>query len=318
MSNVVCPVCGTTINTLRLHCPHCARRLWKDEVSLQAYKDNLPSKHWQDIGQRKASKVSRSYLRGLGALAIVGLTVWGFSYLAPIWNSTNSSASPLTADFADPKRCSRQTGYPIKPEFERSINLINQRFSQYVDSFEGDLGDENSPGRHAQTYINRLSDVRRCLNIEYSSEVDDIGANGTFLFNQQSQPNNLIILISPRYAATDDLLTALLLAHEITHAQDYHRIYPDVSHNKDQCLQAESVAYYYEIMLLGVLSKEEQSRMELMARTNVQASAEFDFLRSVLKSADRYSDLLTGTHETIKKDPVYIAQCETIAKMNGL
>jgi hypothetical protein len=124
------------------------------------------------------------------------------------------------------KYCDKKIAHEMKPEFSRAISLIVQRIqesSKQYDEFNIELG----------AYpLGLIINNKNCLDIQYAPSVSDMsGADGLFLFSSEfSDKNRLKILVSPEYKAQDDLMTALLLSHEITHAEQF--INEDVFNNE--------------------------------------------------------------------------------------
>jgi len=139
--------------------------------------------------------------------------------------------------------CSRTSMYPMPPEFSRGISLAIQRLTNSVDSSGVSRG-------------KNLDSVKNCLDIQYAQSDQNLsGAEGFFLFNKSSAPEHLQIIVSPKYSASDDLLTATLLAHEMTHAYLH-------STGIDQtitCYENEADAFTTEYIFVRSLTDEERN-----------------------------------------------------------
>lgn len=153
---------------------------------------------------------------------------------------TSTEWSEYMGDALD-NYCQNDKGYDLKPEFRRSLSLIIQRLNE-------------SPHDDKDTVLRGVRGSLNCLDINYASTSEELsGADGIFLFSKEFSNNKrLSILVNPDYKAQDDLMTAMLLSHEIVHADQF--IYQDVyntaistcyeKQKEDICNQAKQ-AYSY-------------------------------------------------------------------------
>jgi hypothetical protein len=183
--------------------------------------------------------------------------------------------------------CTRDEPYGIAPEFERSISLVIQRLGQGNASI---VLDEN------------IKLIRNCLNITYSSDVEKFDAEGIFYFDEKSTKDKLNILVSNRYKANDDILTAALLIHEITHA------YVFAADLGLTCYENEAESFYNQILFVTVLNKAEKD--SIVARRTVGGSKEVDSLFELIgkvnyMGGNPYEDIL----KIVQNDPYYQKQC---------
>lgn len=112
-----------------------------------------------------------------------------------------------------PYYCQKNQPYPIKPEFSRAISLFVQRFGKNIDL----------SNRTNTDYTSLIAYNQNCLDIDYTpTEGQMNGAEGLFLFDpKESGRTRLRILVSPSYIAQDDLVTSILLSHELFHVAQY-------------------------------------------------------------------------------------------------
>ena len=97
--------------------------------------------------------------------------------------------------------CIRETPYEKPPEFDRALSLIKQRLN--------DLSLKMNSKEMNFSYFN-------CLDIKYSDLKEE---EGLFTFDpKDSSLDKLQILVNSSYKEKDDILTAFLLTHEVTHA----------------------------------------------------------------------------------------------------
>ena len=153
--------------------------------------------------------------------------------------------------------CARQEAYTIPQEFERGFSLIIQRLEQSDDI----VAVKNSK---------RFSKIKNCLDIQYASSDNEMyGAEGVFMFSSNSSQDRLKILVSPRYQAKDDLLTAVLLSHEISHAF----IFATGSQNNVSCYKNEAIAFREQMRFLINLNMEEIASLTYRYNNNTSEEA---------------------------------------------
>ena len=80
-------------------------------------------------------------------------------------------------------------------------------------------------------------------------------AEGFFLFDKNSSPNDLRIYVDDTYKGYDDILTASLLKHEFIHATILIRTLEGAS--PPSCIENEVAAFYGQIIFFLNLNPEE-------------------------------------------------------------
>lgn len=136
--------------------------------------------------------------------------------------------------------CSRTVMYDMPPEFQRALSLIIQRYSKKPDpSFE--------------TY----KKMANCVNVQYSDiHSSQESTEGYFVFDiEHSSLERLNIYVDNTYSNYDDLTTAFLLSHELTHALQY---VGEVVYNKKlSCVDKEAQAFEQQLFFQNYLNEEE-------------------------------------------------------------
>lgn len=217
--------------------------------------------------------------------------------------------------------CKRATPYVLDSEFNRALDLIQQR-----------LDIENNVG----TYWANAYAYRNCLDIKYSEESKNLGLEGLF-FTEDPKLQDLQILVSPDYKTFDDLTISTLLVHELVHVGQFVN---DAANNTvSDCFKSEAEAFTGQSMLINQLNNEEVRSIYSRIRENVDANPTFSILLDIqqlqdeaynacikLKSANSLSDeqfnecVWTGTQnklETIiREDEYYIKQCANDTSFN--
>jgi hypothetical protein len=185
--------------------------------------------------------------------------------------------------------CNRKDPYPLAPEFERALSLILQRTQ------------EKTP-----VVYDDIKAIRKCLTISYTSDANIKGAEGVFQFQPQGTKDKLEILVSNRYSEKDDILTAILLSHELAHA---YRFSTGLD-KQDTCYENEATAFYAQDSFTRTLNKEEIdsliSRYINKPSNEIRAAIERPitfYLKN--KVVPTYDDFLN----MVKNDPFYRQEC---------
>lgn len=190
--------------------------------------------------------------------------------------------------------CNRDDPYPMPREFSRAISLIIQRFG---DSRNADVSE----------FSKQLDQIKNCLNITYALSENEIGGNeGVFSFSEASSPENLEIQVSPKYSATDDILTAILLTHEISHAMFYANGSIDIL----DCYENEAQAFTNEWFFYVLLNKEEQKSItSRILETQNATNTVMQFLTINRLPGSTYYDKALSF---VKSSEVYQQQCNNM------
>lgn len=217
--------------------------------------------------------------------------------------------------------CKRSTAYPLDSEFNRVLDLIAQR-----------LDIEKNYG----TYWGSAYNYRNCLDVQYSDENKQLGAEGLF-FAEDPKLQDLKILINPDYKKYDDLTVSTILIHELTHVGQY--ISEKTNKTKADCFGEEAEAFTSQAIFLSQLNQEEVRSIYARIRENVNANPAFTILLgiqqkqgeaynacTVLKKENNLTDqqfnvcVWTGTKNKleveIKADSYYQEQCAHNSAIN--
>lgn len=154
------------------------------------------------------------------------------------FNSVSNLTIKLPSVKHDSTTCTRSEMYDMPPEFKRVLSLILQRKKQR-DSY----------------YAPKLEKMINCLNIQYA-DLKSSGSEGVFYFDKSvSSSNNLVIKVNNSYSFTDDLSTAYLLIHEVTHAKQFMET---ISGEKEwRCVDSEVEAFYEQLIFGSDINREE-------------------------------------------------------------
>lgn len=139
--------------------------------------------------------------------------------------------------------CIREEMYDMPPEFVRALSLIKQRFHEWF--VKNNVSDPNDI-----LFFN-------CVDIQYGDTGD---AEGFFTFDENSSNiDKLEIKVNKSYVNSDDLLTAVLLAHETKHALNYLNRLQGVY--DFSCLEDEAEAFNNQLTFTGIITAEEQNSL---------------------------------------------------------
>ncbi len=198
---------------------------------------------------------------------------------------------------AEPIFCTRNTGYEMPEEFKRALSLIIQRYNQ------SDYASVQRNGYSVQA-------IQNCLNIQYADSSDDIsGADGVFIFTPSQSLDKFDIFVSPKYAAKDDLLTSVLLIHEIYHVFDF--INGQSSGQPVGCFESEAKAFSNQNFFVShVLNSEEINSLNSRIYTN--SSEEVRQISYVFKEIPRTegNNYQEKALNFVKASPAYQEQCK--------
>ncbi len=195
--------------------------------------------------------------------------------------------------------CTRTQPYPLLPEFQRALSLIKERLenSQYAANTTFEKEDRST--------VLGLKKIYNCLDIQYASNDEELnGAEGVFKFDNTSSTDDLKIFVSPKYQTKDDLLTATVLSHEITHAF----IHASGADKKELCYQNEAYAFTREIIFYaGALNDEERQSIHARYYTSAEAKDLIDLTNAMNNYGDKF--MSDRTLKYVKQNPFYQQQC---------
>lgn len=191
--------------------------------------------------------------------------------------------------------CPRKAPYDMSPEFSRALSLIQQRALTPESEDEVAITDG-------------LKEVMNCVRIAYAANENEMsGAEGVFRFVRGQSPEEMTIFVSPRYKSKDDILTAALLMHELTHAYNYAI---DLSLGSTTgCFEDEAYAFTAQNSFIATLNPEE--RQSLSARLTVGASSELIGITQAYMQIPRMrgDGYLEKAMNFVKSNPGYQEQC---------
>jgi len=231
-------------------------------------------------------------------IIVVLLVLFAYKFGANSKSNTSEITPVLTNE-----SCSRAQPYTIAPEFVRALSLIRQR---EVESYQS--VNQKPP-----------DDIRNCLDVQYSDVKDKNSAEGLFVFDKNfASKEKLPILVDNSYKNYDDLLTALLLAHEATHARQYLNELNNKLHLG--CFEKEENAFQIQMGFYMTLNQEEKNYITARLNQNdnspqlVQLRELIDLFNNVGRTCGNDSVCFNDTWRKsistmVRSSPFYQKEC---------
>lgn len=221
--------------------------------------------------------------------------------------------------------CNRTSPYVMEPRFSRALSLIQER-----------TGGHNVKVKTIWL-TTVLPSIINCLDIQYCPAETMGNAEGLFFFSPEIASNErLPICVSKSYQSQDDLITAMLLSHEIVHAVQFALWNAGNKQNIQSCYAKEAEAFTEEFMFMFSTTRGELSslfsRMATIANLDLQVATVRNLFEigispkgiQQMKKCDRifpndsvenftclYNGFQTIFEEEIRKNPHYRKQCGT-------
>lgn len=218
--------------------------------------------------------------------------------------------------------CPRTGYYNMPEEFKRSLSLIMQRMKT----------DENevSP-KNQEDGFKKSGKVGYCLDIQYA-DLSSFSAEGIFFMDENSKPDRLKIYVDQNYKQNDDLLIALLLEHEVTHALQYYDDllgennfpFPNKQNTpENNCYDKEIEAFLMQYVLFTSFKDEEiKSLIYRLQQSPYSNDSYANLIKIVQFTEDAY--LKCGSYQSdcsvkamlgkitdyVKSSPFYQKQCQ--------
>lgn len=197
--------------------------------------------------------------------------------------------------------CTRTNPYDNPPELVRALSLVNERWNAPV----------NAPKQKGS--------YKNCIHLIYKEHSQMDNAEGFFLFDKNSSPDDLRIYVDDTYKSYDDILTASLLKHELIHA--IFLIMALEGTPPPTCLENEVAAFYSQIVFFINLNQEEQKSIIYRVAQSPHLNSAYEmtyYLLSLSKAGNDRCGSDNNCYKTYVKDqlrswvssnPYYQKQC---------
>lgn len=204
-------------------------------------------------------------------------------------------------------------------EFDRALSILVQRVNQW--STNGKSNDLNMSNPWKKPFLLGSKDeYYNCLDIQYSSDLSD--AEGYFVIDKNLSPDDIKIYVNNKYKENDDLLTALLLVHELTHVQQF--LDEPQLIQKLSCINKEVKAFRSQWDFISIVNLEEFRSLEIRADKYRNLNPTYAALSMIFELRDSigtfcknrdltciYNSLETSLRNYITKDNYYRSQCSS-------
>lgn len=220
---------------------------------------------------------------------------------------------PVILDTPKTTSCTRTTRLDNKPQYDRALSLIQQRVDE--NNKWWDKYGENKDGR----FKHFSPELINCIKISEEAIKNSTGLEGYFIFNSKDIKTDYYpIIVSTDYSFTDDIVTALLLSHEITHVQQY--IDTINGKNAEACIDSEIDAFIAQLDFYVILNVEENSSAYHRIQNDKSLHSQLQIIK-MMTTINRDSDcemmdvnckdvnLRNKLRNFLKEDSYYKQQC---------
>lgn len=257
---------------------------------------------------RKTIFVKQKFLILTSIIVILIVFVLGRSFIGKINTRINDESKDKTTSAKNEPTievgCTRNARLENEPKFDRALSLVHEKVRQ---------GEEH---RSVWTSYNYFpAQLTNCIKVETKNVEAETRAEGYFDPNSNEiKPNYFPIYIDyASYNWADDLTTALLLTHEITHVQqyiNYSSIDPEYKYkplldpkNTATCFNNEVAAFYAQLLFFNQLNEEEKKSLNLRIQNDKELHPQLKMLQTLQKSlnAQIIDDCDVYNHECIMR-----------------
>lgn len=158
--------------------------------------------------------------------------------------------------------CTRTTPYDNPQELTRALSLVNERWNAPT----------NAPKAKGS--------YKNCVHLIYKEHNQMNNAEGFFLFDKDSSPNDIRIYVDNTYKNYDDILTASLLKHELTHATILLLALEGTP--PPTCVEEEVSAFYSQIVFFSNLNEEEWKSITYRIGQNPHLNSAYELTNYLL------------------------------------
>ena len=223
--------------------------------------------------------VKRKFLILASVIVILTVLVAGRSFIGKINTLTNDESKAKTTsvknDLLLKVECTRKTRLDNLPQYDRALSLVQQR-----------VDENNKYWSNDETFKDQIfkyfpPDLVNCIKISEEDINKSTGLEGYFTFNSKDIKTDYYpITVSSNYRSTDDIVTTLLLSHEMTHVQQYI----DVLNGKAalSCIDREIEAFIAQLKFYVMLSNEEHSSVYYRIQNDENLHSQLKILDAML------------------------------------
>jgi len=181
--------------------------------------------------------------------------------------------------------CTRTERLENRPQYDRALSLIQQRIQESIELDKG-TEDETAFNNYPPQLVN-------CIYIEEEDLSGMPGVEGYFTFDSNKIQNNYFpITVDKNYKEADDVVTALLIAHEMEHVQQFLKGTPVSTRN--DCLRAEADAFVAQWMLFHNLSLEEKESVNARIERDSSLHPQLQMIKKIRNLLLQYAQPACG------------------------
>lgn len=200
----------------------------------------------------------------------------------------NTNQNEENKDKKEELICDRTTRLENQPQYDRALSLIYERLTKY--------------GTDERLFPPQLIN---CIKVEEKNIKNDTGAEGYFNGSNDEIKSNYFPIVIDSWGSfdNDDLSTALLLVHEITHVQQYIDNYNLSVHEKgsptilsallyetkSSCLDKEVSAFKKQLIFTTKLKNEELKSIYSRIAMNEELNSQLTTLKTLKDSFENFN-----------------------------
>lgn len=253
-------------------------------------------------------------------IVFIGLVILSIYYISSILNKEHSTSKPKETIAENTTAqtnfgCARTTRLENLPQYDRALSLIQQRISENNQWW--DIHGDKNDGR----FYYFPAQLTNCITIQEDTTDVKSSLEGYFTLNNNAIKNNYYpININSKYKEADDIATALLLTHEITHVQQF--IDSKNSKNTNSCIKNEINAFMAQLDFYVILNGEEQSSVYQRIENDKYLHPQLQMLNTMMSinrevlNTCKFNEECTKNHllsrlnEILVNDETYKKECE--------
>lgn len=264
----------------------------------------------------RIKSMNYKFIRKITYLAILILVTALGIYISQKYNLLFKNAEELTTVKESNNKigCTRKTRLVNEPQYDRAFSIIQQRIKENNERWEN-----TEPEFEYLKFDHFPHELVNCIKITEEETNKNDSIEGYFTFNSKDIKENFYpITISSKYEFEDDIVTALLLTHELTHVEQY--INETNKKKTISCVEKEVDAFITQLDFYTELNTGENSsiyyRMNndpyltpqiqmIKAMTTINRESNCDFLDHKCKD----NNLRIKLVDMINNDEYYKKQC---------
>lgn len=225
-----------------------------------------------------------------------------FTIVSLFYGWSNTEAGEDGKEQTDPISCTRTSRLENDPNYDRALSLIAEKYQSW---------EENQPTSVYQ-YGWRFffpSKLTNCIKIVENNALEVEGAEGYFVFNNDEIKDNYFpIYVDKDYKDADDLITALLLVHEITHVRQF--LEELNGKNGLSCIDKEAEAFFAGYQFYEFQYGEARKSLDLRIDYDNELHKQLQLIHSIKDSYGSELDRLIETCPNNINDSCFLESIE--------